>query len=176
METNDFCFSHRYCWLHNPPHTDAPTVGRVIFSQSEHTRNCVSAAFGKDPATNRLETSEHVTQQLPSRTSTAIILMWWPSLSPNDLHSSEFFPTESSLWNEKEKESPPPARWSAERGRQVVKHNELNDAKEIMSEYMSEQERYSWSPGRCCHSQKQARDTHTHMLVLQWNLWLWAQF
>lgn len=43
----------------------------------------------------------------------------------------------------------------------MVKHNELNGAKQIMSEYMSEEECYSWSRGRCCNSLKQAR-THTH--------------
>lgn len=90
-----------------PPHADAPTVGRVIFSQWEHTRNCVSATFGKVPATNHLETSQHVTQRLPSRTSTAIMLAWPPLRPPKLTPLILVSPTESSFWNEKEKESPP---------------------------------------------------------------------
>lgn len=51
-----------------------------------------------------------------------------------------------------------------ERDRQVVQHNELNEAKQIMSECMAEERYYSWTNGRCFHSLNQAR-THTGNII-----------
>lgn len=50
------------------------------------------------------------------------------------------------------------------RERQVVRHNELNEAKLITREYMSEEGHYSWNHDRHFYSLKQVRipPTHTH--------------